>query len=186
MGNELSERLYTLEVQKADVDQELRRLQSQVTELETQLGAARQWAEKLQAQIEKTRKASIAGSDKPASDPGKSEFFIGADPSATSDTRSGQRESRGDCGGFMTTANCGLRSSPKGVPAGLTTQERRDRHGSVSNNRSKDDERSKHKHHKDEAWRREGRASHRHSKSLEPGRDRHQDKDKNDKGATNK
>merc|ERR1719436_42107 len=45
--NELSERLYTLEVQKADVDQEVRRLQDQVKEQAYSLLVAQQGREHL-------------------------------------------------------------------------------------------------------------------------------------------
>merc|ERR1711972_660363 len=77
----------------------------------------------------------------------------------------------GDAGGFMMTANCGTRSSPKGIP---TTQERQERIGSAMKHK---DDHKKERHHKDENWRRESKhGHHRLSKSLEPGKERHHDK----------
>merc|ERR1712203_580711 len=64
--NELSERLYTLEVQKADVDQELRRLQTQNSELEKELTNTRRKCEIFSKQLEANRKHSIVASEKPA------------------------------------------------------------------------------------------------------------------------
>lgn len=127
--DELSEKLYTLEVQKADVDEEVGRLQVQVAELEAQVVAARRQRDELRASSTSTAWPSSAGFELgvPVGLGRASKAFTAT--SATSDTRSraslesptgGQllgtaNSSSSDPGAFFggTRPTSELRSSPK-------------------------------------------------------------------------
>lgn len=128
--DELSEKLYTLEVQKADVDEEVGRLQVQVAELEAQVVAARRQRDELRASTSaSTGRPSSAGFELgvPVGLVRASKAFTAT--SATSDTRSraslesptgGQllgtaNSSSSDPGAFFggTRSTSELRSSPK-------------------------------------------------------------------------
>eukprot|EP00931_Biecheleriopsis_adriatica_P101128 TRINITY_DN7633_c0_g1_i1.p1 TRINITY_DN7633_c0_g1~~TRINITY_DN7633_c0_g1_i1.p1 ORF type:complete len:1320 (-),score=415.67 TRINITY_DN7633_c0_g1_i1:182-4141(-) len=121
--DELSERLYTLEVQKADVDKEVGRLQVQIAELQQQLHTTR--GQLLAYKKEPRPSSSATGISSEGFDIGFSAITA---TSATSDTRSrGSVESpnhRGflstssDAGGFLggsTRSPTELRSSPKSL-----------------------------------------------------------------------
>jgi len=123
--NELSQRLYTLEVQKADADHELRQLQTKSAEQDRQLKAGKQRRELLLAELGAARQAS--GQEvictKPEVMPdvqaaAKAEFYMGTDTSATSDTRSVASGPPGagnmDGCSFLTPVQGVLRTSPKG------------------------------------------------------------------------
>jgi len=115
--NELSQRLYTLEVQKADADQELRLLQARSAEQDRQLQAGRQRREVLLAELGAARQAS--GQEAGA----RSEYYVGTETTSTTcDTQSVASGSPGgggngsaDVNGFLTPVQGALRSSPKAI-----------------------------------------------------------------------
>lgn len=120
--NEFSERLHTLEVQKADADQELRRLQAKVAELRSELASVQQNRDELLEELSSTRHASMQ--DELRDCLKGSDFCLGGGaPSATSETRSvsstgGGRSGVGGgagAGGFLTEARGALHPSPKGL-----------------------------------------------------------------------
>jgi len=137
--NELSEKLYTLEVQKTDADEEVRRLQAIIDEKEGQIRSAQILRKELLAEVdaakEREKEFQLRAGRGSASSVSRSvegyEIGKAGTVSATSDTRSGGTSSpvhRGtpassssDPGGFLgpskTTSE--LKSSPKG---GLQTK----------------------------------------------------------------
>merc|ERR1712129_471537 len=78
--NELSERLYTLEVQKADADQELQQLQSRLSEQDGDLHVLRQQSMELRQHCIELR-ARLATATKDGLD-------AGTEASTTAETRS--------------------------------------------------------------------------------------------------
>lgn len=123
--DELSEKLYTLEVQKNDVDEEVGRLQTLVADLENQLASVRRQRDELQ------RSSASASTGRPESGGLELGVAVGSSKaftaSVTSDTRSrasldspGQKQgtartSSSDAAAFFTgsRSTSELRSSPK-------------------------------------------------------------------------
>ncbi|CAJ1420516.1 unnamed protein product [Effrenium voratum] len=126
--DELSEKLYTLEVQKNDVDEEVGRLQALVSDLETQLSSVKRQRDEL-------KRSSAASTARPSEGPDlgvaigqrSSKAFTAFTASVTSDTRSrasldspmqkpGTPSSSSDPAAFFGTGSrptTELRSSPK-------------------------------------------------------------------------
>jgi len=129
--NELSERLYTLEVQKADADQELRQLQARAAEQDRQLRAGRLRRDELLAELGAARQA--AGQEVICQKPSgvadlqaccKADFYTRSHTSVTSETRSvtsGAGGGGADACGFFAPVHGTLRSSPK-VSIGSTVK----------------------------------------------------------------
>jgi len=128
--NELSQRLYTLEVQKADADLALRQMQTRSEEQDLQLMAGKQRRDLLLAELGEARQASgqatcrVSGKAHEVQANTRSEFSAGTETPATSDARSlasvsqvaGQTGGGGtgaDGNSFLTPVQGVLRRSPK-------------------------------------------------------------------------
>jgi len=117
--NELSERLHTLEVQKADADQEVQRLQAGNSELRRELSASQQSREELLLELRVARHESMHSVHEELRACLKGEdLYLGGEPSTTSETRSVSSSGYargGDSSDFLTEAHGALHPSPKGA-----------------------------------------------------------------------
>jgi len=118
--NEMSEQLYTLQVQKADADQELRRLLAHSQEQETQLQAAQQRQNELMAELGRRG----CGSDVATTAETRSMGSL-CSPTATTAT---SQSTGSNVDAFLTRATAHLKPSPKTtvsnvIRVGITTKD---------------------------------------------------------------